>query len=53
MCKTNPISGGSPQRHRDPRGGLGFLDKHALDFILRALGVSVVILYKQSHPRAG
>jgi hypothetical protein len=42
MRKTNPISGGSPQRHRDHRGGLGFLDKQDLDFILRVLRVSVV-----------
>jgi hypothetical protein len=26
-CKTNPICRGSPQRHRDHRGGLGFPDR--------------------------
>ena len=38
------------QRHREPRGELRFIDRHDLDFLLRALGVSVVSLRaKQSQ----
>jgi hypothetical protein len=40
-----------PQRHRDHRGGLGFIDRHDLDFILRALWVSVVSLRTKPIPR--
>jgi hypothetical protein len=40
--RANPICRGSPQRHRDHRGGLSFLEIHDLDLILRALRVSVV-----------
>jgi hypothetical protein len=50
LCKTNPIYRGSPQRHRDRRGGSGLLQRHALDFILRGLRVSVAsIRAKQSQ----
>jgi hypothetical protein len=45
MRQTNPIcdgSEGSPQRHRDHRGELGFPGRHDLDFILCGLCVSVV-----------
>jgi hypothetical protein len=39
--RGNPSCRGSPQRHRDRRGGFGLLQKHDLDFILRGLRVWV------------
>jgi hypothetical protein len=48
--QIKPILRGSRQRHREPRGSLGLLDRHDSDFILRGLRISVVtILAKQSQ----
>jgi hypothetical protein len=49
--RADPICRDSPQRHRDHRGALISLERHDLDFILRALGVSVVDIHANKAKR--